>query len=247
MWRRAAWAALFFFVGVYLIVSVTSRAAATMVDHAEIGFPGSVEHVNVRNVPIKKASELVLFDKKQLLMLVWTMSGETGNRIVGEYYRYALSRAMIVTVGLVRKSEIIWEVAAFNKFPIRKYFDVFGGSLAEVFEANRGPFRVYLTGSDIDAEIGALSEDHSIFQSAVGAVQFRPLGEGKTSSKEKTGYGEIFAKCAMLFGASICFAISLILTRKGVHKSGGAGAFIVVLAFPFFLGSLFILSMIFGF
>jgi hypothetical protein len=56
------------------------------------------------------------------------------------------------------------------------------------------------------------------------AAQLSPLEKGNSSGDEKADDGEPLTKDAMLFAAACIFAVSLVLLRKGINKSGGGGA-----------------------
>jgi hypothetical protein len=81
----------------------------------------------------------------------------------------------------------------------------------------------------------------------VRTAKFTPLEKGNAGSEEQPDDREPLAKYAMAFAAACLLTISLILLRKGINKSGGAGAFIVAIAFPFFLGGIVVLSRILEF
>jgi len=78
-------------------------------------------------------------------------------------------------------------------------------------------------------------------QSGIGTVQLAPLEISNARRQKESNDREPFTKYAMAFAACCLLAISFILLRKGIHKSGSAGALMVAVTFPFFFGALAIL------
>jgi hypothetical protein len=81
----------------------------------------------------------------------------------------------------------------------------------------------------------------------IRTAQFSPLENRDTGGDKQPDDGEPFAKYAMAFAAACLLTVSLVLLRKGINQSGGAGALVVGVAFPFFLSGIVLLGWIFGF